>query len=107
MKSPRGQARLVPSRRADLETDMTTTYEFELHKAALILARDMLRLKQGEILVVTADTQSDPRVVQAAAAAAHALGAIPMVITLASPLGVGKAADPLPPGEARRAALGE
>ena len=86
---------------------MTKTYEYELHKAALILARDMFRLKEGETFIVTADTQSDNRVVQAVAAAAHALGAIPMVITLASPLGVGKAADALLPVDALSAALGE
>jgi len=86
---------------------MARAYEFELHKAALILARDMLRLKESETLIITADTQSDQRVVQAVAAAAHAQSAIPMVITLASPLGVGKAADPLLPVDALSAALGE
>lgn len=84
---------------------MTAFYEYELNKAAHIMANDMLHLKPGETLVITADTQSDMRVVDATAAAAHTAGAIPMVITLASPLGVGKAADPLLPVEALTAAL--
>ena len=84
---------------------MSDIYEYELHKAAYILVNDMLRLKPGETLVITADTQSDMRVVDATAAAAHTLGAIPMVITLAAPLGVGKAADAMLPVEALSAAL--
>jgi leucyl aminopeptidase (aminopeptidase T) len=86
---------------------MSKVYEYELHKAALILAQEMFRLKPGETFVITADTQSDPRVVQAAAAAAHSVGAIPMVITVASPMGVGKAADALLPVAALSAALGQ
>ncbi len=84
---------------------MTEYYEFELAKAAMNLATDMLSLRKGETLVITADTQSDMRVVNAAAAAAHAVGARPMVITLAAPLGVGKAADPLLPVDCLTAAL--
>jgi 2,5-dihydroxypyridine 5,6-dioxygenase len=84
---------------------MTALYEFELNKAAHILVNDMLRLKPGETLIVTADTQSDFRVLDAIAAAAHTAGAKPMAITLAAPLGVGKAADPMLPVEALTAAL--
>jgi 2,5-dihydroxypyridine 5,6-dioxygenase len=80
-------------------------YEYELARAAHILAKDMFRLNEGETIVITADTRSDMRVVQAAAAAAHTLGAKPMVITMASPLGVGKAADPMLPVESLTAAL--
>ncbi len=84
---------------------MTTLYEYELPKAAHILMRDLLQLKSGETVVITADTQSDSRVVQAAAAAVHSLDAKPMVIMLAAPLGVGKAADPMLPVDALAAAL--
>jgi len=84
---------------------LSNYYEFELNKAAHILVKDMFRLKPGETFVITADTQSDMRVVNATAAAAHTLGARPMVITLAAPLGVGKAADPMLPVEALTAAL--
>jgi len=84
---------------------MSKEFEYELTKAAMILAKDMFQLKPGETIVITADTQSDMRVVHAAAAAAHSVGAIPMVILLASPLGVGKAADAQLPVEALTAAL--
>lgn len=86
---------------------MSKLFEYELHKAALILVQDMFRLKPGETFVITADTASDQRVVHAVAAAAHTVGAIPMVITLVSPLGVGKAADPLLPVASLTAALSE
>ena len=80
-------------------------YEYELGKAAEILTRDLFKLKQGETFVITADTESDSRVVDATARAAFACGAKPMVIWLASPLGVGKAADPMFPTESLVGAL--
>jgi leucyl aminopeptidase (aminopeptidase T) len=82
-------------------------YEYEIGKASTILTRDLLKLKLGETLVITADTESDPRVVNATASAAFSLGAKPMVIWLASPLGVGKVADPMLPVEALTAVLKE
>jgi len=82
-------------------------YEYELGKASSILIKELFRLKPGETFVVTADTESDPRVVDATASAAFAVGAKPMVIWLASPLGVGKAADPMLPVEALTAVLKE
>lgn len=84
---------------------MNGQYEYELMRAAYILVTDMFRLKSGETFVITADTQSDMRVVDAVAAAAHTVGAIPMVIRLVSPLGVGKAADAMLPLEPLTAAL--
>ncbi len=80
-------------------------YEYELGKAAEILTRELFKLKPGETFVITADTESDERVVDATARAAFACGAKPMVIWLASPLGVGKAADPMLPQEALVGAL--
>jgi len=82
-------------------------YEYELGKASDILTRELFKLKPGETFVITADTESDPRVVDATASAAFACGAKPMVIWLASPLGVGKAADPMLPVEALTAVLKE
>lgn len=82
-------------------------YEYELPRSAEILARDILGLKPGEVFAITADTESDERVVSAVAAAGHAAGAKPMVITVASPTGVGKAADPALPVQALAAALGK
>ncbi len=80
-------------------------YEYELGKAADTLTRELFALKPGETFVITADTESDRRVVDATARAAFAVGAKPLVIWTASPLGVGKAADPMLPVEALAATL--
>ena len=82
-------------------------YEYELAKASDILTRELFKLKPGETFVITADTESNLRVVNATAAAAHSVGAKPMVILLASPLGVSEAADPMLPVESLTAALSE
>ena len=84
---------------------MVRLYEYELGKAADILTRDLFKLKPGETIVITADTESDERVVDATARAAFSCGAKPMVIWLAAPLGVGKAADPMFPTESLYGAL--
>ena len=82
-----------------------TRYEYELGRAADIVARDLFALKPGETFIITADTESDSHVVDATARAAFAIGAKPMVIWTASPLGVGEAADPMLPVEALTGAL--
>ncbi|MEA1964672.1 MAG: aminopeptidase [Candidatus Aerophobetes bacterium] len=82
-------------------------YQYEVGKASSVLVRELFKLKPGETFVITADTESDSRVVDATASAAFAVGAKPMVIWLASPLGVGKAADPMLPVEALTAVLKE
>ena len=84
---------------------MSSGYEYELGWAADTIVRELFELKPGEVLVVTADTESDPRVVNAVARSAFSLGAKPMVIWLASPLGVGQAADPMLPLESLIGAL--
>lgn len=84
---------------------MAKLYEYELGKAADILVNDIFKLKEGETFIITADTESDERVVNATARSAFAAGAKPMVIWLASPLGVGKSADPMLPVDALTAAL--
>jgi leucyl aminopeptidase (aminopeptidase T) len=86
-------------------TVMPKLYEYELGKAAEILTKELFKLKPGETFIITADTESDERVVNATARAAFACGAKPMVIWLASPLGVGKAADPMLPTESLYGAL--
>ncbi|NLS44332.1 MAG: aminopeptidase, partial [Firmicutes bacterium] len=45
-------------------------YEYELGKAADTLTRELFQLKPGETFVITADTESSLRVVNATAAAA-------------------------------------
>jgi len=82
-------------------------YDYELGKATDVLVNELLKLKEGETFVITADTESDPTVVDATARAAFAAGAKPMVIWLVSPLGVGKAADPMLPVDALTAVLKE
>ena len=84
---------------------MPEYYEYELGQAAHKIASELFKLKVGETLVITADTESDPRAVDGLATAAFTLGAKPMVIWLASPLGVGKAADSMLPLEPLTAAL--
>lgn len=84
---------------------MSYYYEYELGKAAKILCEELFKLKPGETFLITADTESERRVVDATARAAFACDAKPMVIYTASPLGVGKAADPMLPLESLTAAL--
>jgi len=55
-------------------------YESELEKAAKILTKVLFKLKPEETFVITADTMSDPQVVNATARAAFAIGAKPMII---------------------------
>ena len=73
---------------------MPTYYDYELGKAASTLTEELFNLKPGETFVITADTESDPQVVDATARAAFAIGAKPMVIWVASPLGVGRMPTP-------------
>ena len=84
---------------------MSYYYEYELGKAAKILCEDLFKLKPGETFIITADTECEKRVIDATATAAFACDAKPMVIYTASPLGVGKAADPMLPLESLTAAL--
>lgn len=80
-------------------------YEFELMKAAEILTRELFKLKPGETFIITADTESDPHIVEATASAAFITGAKPMIIWLAAPTTGGRAADDFWPSEALVGAL--
>jgi leucyl aminopeptidase (aminopeptidase T) len=80
-------------------------FEYELGAAAHKIASELFKLKVGETLVITADTESDRRAVDALATAAFTVGAKPMVVWVPSPLGVGKAADPMLPLAPLTAAL--
>ncbi|MFZ5753636.1 MAG: aminopeptidase [Bacillota bacterium] len=53
---------------------------FETAKGALKLVKDVMLVKEGENVVITADTATDRRVVEAAANAVYSIGAIPTVI---------------------------
>ena len=64
-----------------LGTEPTRTYlAFELAQGARKLVEDVMQTKAGEDLVITADTSSDWRVVEATAQAAYAAGARPTVV---------------------------
>lgn len=60
---------------------MTDKYlSFEVAQAALKLVRDVMLVTEGEDVVITADTSSDRRVVEAVANAAYIIGANPVVV---------------------------
>lgn len=80
-------------------------YKYELQQAADKLIRDMFQVKPGETVILTADTMSNEITLNAIASSVVAAGAKPMVITCATPRGVGKAADPDLPIECLTAAL--
>lgn len=79
--------------------------EFELQNAADRLIKEMLQVKKGETVVITADTCSNEQVVNATASSVYAAGGKPMVIYTSTPSGVGKAADFDLPVEALGGAL--
>lgn len=57
------------------------TYRWmELARSADFLCRKILEIKSGENIVIYADTATDPRVVQATAAAVHTIGAHAVVV---------------------------
>lgn len=72
---------------------METQWDWELAKAARTLVRELFAIKGGETLAITADTETDDRVVAATAREAFAAGAKPLVVWTSTPLGVSKAAD--------------
>ena len=80
-------------------------YQYELGKACSILTKELFKLKPGETFVITADTESDPRVVDAVASAAFTIGANPMVIWTTSPVTEGKLADSILPITSLKGAL--
>lgn len=55
-------------------------WSFEVAAAARKLIEDVMLVKPGETVAITADTMSDARVVEATAKAAYAAGAIPVTV---------------------------
>ena len=84
---------------------MSGMYEIELSKATEVLIRETCKLQEGETLVITADTESDLRLVTEVVKAAFAAGGKPMIIWTASPLGPGQMVDGFLPSEAILGAL--
>lgn len=67
----------------ELNTGIEPTREylsFELAKGAFKLVKDIMLVKEGENVVITADSSTDRRVVEATANAVYSIGAIPTVI---------------------------
>ena len=77
----------------------------ELVEIAQRLLRDLYEMKQGELLVITADTLSDPEVVHATEEAAGQLGIMWATLWIKAPKGVAVAADKEIPAEAVTALL--
>jgi len=69
-------------------------FEIEVVHAAYKLVKEIIKVSKGDEVVITADTSSDWRVVEAAAGAVKIAGGKPMVVWYPTPPGVGKAADP-------------
>jgi len=56
----------------------------EAMKGAMTLVRDVMLVKEGENVVVTGDTSSDKRVINAVSEAVYAIGGVPTVIEYAT-----------------------
>jgi len=69
------------------------TQEFELGLGSDKLVRRLLQMGPDETLVISADTESDLRVVTATARAAYSVGARPLVVWTATPPASGKAGE--------------
>lgn len=79
-----------------LGTEATPEFaEFELHHAARVLLTEVRPVEAGDQLLITADSQADQRVARATAAAAHALGAVPTVLTYPTGTPVGPVPEPV------------
>ena len=79
--------------------------QYDLQRAADKLINEMFQLKEGENVVISADTSSSMEVVDAVASSARAAGGRVMVVTFPTPGGVGQAADPDIPVDAFTAAV--
>lgn len=82
-------------------------FEFELIKGADTVVKEGLKLRKGEVFVITADTASDRAVVTAIAQSAFAVGAKLVVVWLPTPRGVAMATDQEVPVDLLVAALKE
>jgi leucyl aminopeptidase (aminopeptidase T) len=76
---------------------MPTNKDLELFKAAYKTVKDIVRVREGESLLITIDSVSDFRVAEEMAKAGEALGAKVMVAWHTTPKGYGRATDPYLP----------
>lgn len=56
----------------------------ELMKGAMTLAKDVMLIKEGENVVITGDTSSDKRIIDAVSQAVYAIGGVPAIINYAT-----------------------
>jgi len=71
----------------ELKLGIETRNEYlnlELMKGALTLVRDVMLVKEGENVVISGDTSTDKRVMDAVAQAAYAIGGIPSILMYAT-----------------------
>ncbi len=78
---------------------MLSTMDLELATAGYKIAKDLIKIKKGESLIITIDSASDFRVAEETAKAAESLGAKVLLAYHSTPPGYGKVGDPgLPDG---------
>ena len=76
----------------DLNIGTETRNEYmnlELQKGAYTLAKEIMLIKPGENVVISGDTASDKRVIDAVAGAVYSIGGIPTIINYATAPTVG------------------
>lgn len=76
----------------DLNIGIETRNEYkklELQKGAYTLAKDIMLIEPGENVVITGDTASDSRVIDAVAGAVYAIGGVPTIISYPTAPNVG------------------
>lgn len=78
---------------------MLSTLDLELATTGYKIAKDLVKIKPGESLIITIDSAADFRVAQETAKAAEAIGAKVLLAYHSTPPGYGKVGDPgLPDG---------
>lgn len=82
------------------------TLEFEMGQAAFAIVHDLCKIKQGELVAITADSSTDETLTNAIAGAVLAAGGKPLVLWYRTPGGVGKDADKDVPYQSIGAAIG-
>ncbi len=82
-------------------------FQYELIKGADTVVKEGLKLREGELLIITADTASDERVVDAIAQSAFTTGAKFLVVWSHTPRGTAMATDRELPVKALVALLSE
>ncbi|MEM1122379.1 MAG: hypothetical protein AAGJ18_18170, partial [Bacteroidota bacterium] len=86
---------------------MTHRYNLEIAKVSKVIIEEMFQVQKGETVAITADTGTDRQIVDSLAAAAYAVGGIPMVIYTPMAREDGQAGMPDWPAKALTAALCE